>query len=854
MSNFGRQQHILRPESRAGQSTGGGRFTHALSAAIKREDYSRPPLPPTVSMGNHQPEEQLEEVEQKITLALQAIDANFDHCQRTMARDVMPKVERLAKLSSELLQASQPWLQFFMAVAAADDNEEGEAVQGLEDDEETKRGPIGVAQRVAIEEQLHKGDITARFPGEAEGMGRRQLEAWNNAGGAEDEDEPVDIDTEIATPQLTSRFMTQEIGFTTTSAKPDATPTTPRVRTLKRSAEMFSVSAKKRKLGTPAKSTSQQAGSGAGPSTPLSMMRALVHAKGRVGGGVGFRGMPGSGASYASKNSSSMDTDDLMPNTSPPITTTFTLPKSRRIAAAHGPKGKTPLAGSHGFGEEDDDDDILGEINSLIQRYDSPKRPGSVAASTVMGSTGMMSAARSEVSSSSIGGMSALVNKYASPTEVAVKAEEAKRIQGLVADMEEMLGEVEAMDRGGDSVEDDGDLETTGRVFAATATAAAAAAQSESTQEAEVAEADNEEVDDFNDDIPSPPRITSDINGAGVVVDEIPLNTVAAVTEAPVAAVVARGLNPARRTFGGGGIARNMLHMDVEAMDSEDMTVGHLSPLGNRGRIAAGVRPLQPPQVSGQRFHALAEHDEDDPFGPTPERRRPTAVSRSSRYNDAPISAQSERTTGAVNSDAPHSTRSWGGSAAVRSMQSSVTALGSEPTGTYDSSRLLHGGAGDLDTHTHDSAQLNESSLEFDGTTSILPTREMLQHAAAQAAGSSSAMIHDDEDDTRNSVVDSPGSSYSESMPLELRSFDVELFPPAFRAAPAALQLRGLYDLIRSQDQRIWALDDLVAELTAPTVSDELRGAGAGVLVVLLDLLARRRLVRKVDDGLWSAH
>ncbi|KAJ2825177.1 hypothetical protein GGI24_003229 [Coemansia furcata] len=115
-------------------------------------------------------------------------------------------------------------------------------------------------------------------------------------------------------------------------------------------------------------------------------------------------------------------------------------------------------------------------------------------------------------------------------------------------------------------------------------------------------------------------------------------------------------------------------------------------------------------------------------------------------------------------------------------------------------------------------------------------------------------MQHDDDGDTRNSVLDSPASSYSESMPLEPRSFDVELFPPAFRAAPAALQLRGLYDLIHSQDQRMWTQDDLVAELAAPSVSDELRGAGAGVLVVLLDLLARRRLVRKVDDGLWTAH
>ncbi|KAJ2032664.1 hypothetical protein IWW57_000096 [Coemansia sp. S610] len=802
MSNFGRQPHIQRPDSHA--SAGGvGRFTHALSAAIKREDYSRPPLPPSVA--GHQPEEQLEEVEQKITLALQAIDANFDHCQRTMARDVMPKVERLARLASDLIEASQPWLQFFLAVAA-DSKKNVEQVSAPDlDDDETVSAPMGLAQRMVVEE--HMQEATARFPGEAEGMGRSQMEAWNNAA-VEDEDDSIDIDAEIASPQLTSRFMTQELHMPAKNSH-DA-PTTPQVRHLKRSAEMFSGSAKKRKLGTPAKAA--QASSGAGPSTPLSMMRALVHAKGRTG--VGFYGVPGSGASRVSKNSSSMDTDDLMPNTSPPHTTTFTLPKSRRIAAAHGVKGRALLAGSQGFGEDDEDDDILGEINSLIRRYDSPKHPGSVAGSSMLGSVAG-SVARSEVPSS-LGDMSALVNKYASPAEGAVRAEDAKRIQGLVADMEEMLGEAEAMAR-----EDDGDVPP----------AAAAAAQNETVAE---------EIDAFDDDLPSPPRMTTDIDGAGVVVDDIP--PTAPATEAPPPAA-ARGLNPARRTFGGGGT----LQMDAEAMDSEDMTVGHLSPLGNRGRIAAGVRPLQPLlQVAVPRFHPLAEVDEDDPFGPTPERPRPMAVSRNSRYN-GPVSAQSERTVGAVGSDVPQSTRSWGGSAAVGSGQSSLTAFGSEPTGTYDSSRLIYGG--DLDTHVSESEPLGVG-LEFDGTTTILPTREMLQHAAAQAAEGSSAVA----DDAPGSGADSPGSLYSESMPLEPRCFDVDLFPPAFRAPPASLQLRGLYDLIRSQDQRIWALDDLVAELAALAVPEELSGAGSGVLVVLLDLLARRRLIRKVDGGLWTAH
>ncbi|KAJ1932641.1 DASH complex subunit ask1, partial [Kickxella alabastrina] len=116
MSQTVRYSNLTRPDSQAsGYGDNPGRFTQALSAAVKREHGS--------GAAAYSPEEQLEEIEQKITLSLQAIDANFDHCQRTMARDVMPKVEKLARLSGELLEASQPWLQFFMAVAAADDQD-----------------------------------------------------------------------------------------------------------------------------------------------------------------------------------------------------------------------------------------------------------------------------------------------------------------------------------------------------------------------------------------------------------------------------------------------------------------------------------------------------------------------------------------------------------------------------------------------------------------------------------------------------------------------------------------------------------------------------------------------------------
>ncbi|KAJ1826687.1 hypothetical protein LPJ70_007683, partial [Coemansia sp. RSA 2708] len=332
-----------------------------------------------------------------------AIDANFDHCQRTMARDVMPKVERLGRLSSELLQASQPWLQFFMAVAAADDD------SGAEPSVDARAGPAAVPDQVAAQ-----AEITARFP---ESPRRVHEDA-----------ESVDIDAEIATPQLTSRFMTQELG------RAEPTP-----RATKRMAEQLSASIRKR-------ARPMAGGQTGGGKTPVSMMRRLVHAPGSAA----------SAASAASKNSS-LGTSDLMPDTSPPHTTTFTLPKSRqRPRVAGAATGDARL----GFGDDDDDDEILDEINSLIKRYDSPqthrRKAGGLAQSQM--SIQSHGSARSHVSAQShmsmqsqtsahSEGMARLADKYASPGLPTVRVPgtaETRRVQGLVADMEEMLDEAEA--------------------------------------------------------------------------------------------------------------------------------------------------------------------------------------------------------------------------------------------------------------------------------------------------------------------------------------------------------------------------------------------------------------------------
>ncbi|KAJ2664930.1 DASH complex subunit ask1 [Coemansia sp. RSA 1200] len=1004
MSHYGKHKQLLfaRPDSRAsissaGSGIGGGRFTNALSAALKREDYSRPPLPPTATVvqpKSDSPDEQLEEIEQKITLTLQSIDANFDHCQRTMARDVMPKIEKLAKLSSELLEASQPWLQFFMAVAAADeqvdDDDDGgagasngnpsayihdqEYEDGMMENDETHQMPLALAQRVALEEQAHKGDITARFPSEATSYGAR-----TNGAADDDNESVIDIDAEIDTPQLTSRFMTEELRIgsarktsNSTKHESDMYPSTPRVRNLKRMAEQLSVSAKKRRLGTPGKEARYESGT---PRTPLSMMRALVNPKSSARSSRYGGGPPGSAISFASNNTSSMGTVDLMPDTSPPHTTTFVLPKSRRIAPARG-IGKVPAStgGKRRNGqsehkgnldndeeEDDDDDDILDEINTLIKRYDSPNNPQAapVSAATSRRSASLrsrsveqppVSIAKSDVALSvsdhmDESEMNALANKYASPT-TEPRPEEVAQVKNLVADMEELLDEVEAICDVDKRIANDG---------ADPIKQEAAENSSGKTGAADALDEDRDVLDDFEDDIPSPPKITTDLERPPVSVAELTSNsgdhniervqtTTAPTVPAPVPAaaaptaaaavgggIPARVVGPAarvagiqpRRTFGAG---RNMIRMDIEEMDNENMTIGHMSPLALRSRQAMLARnqsnsshpTTSPPaqattSTAASRFHALdpsGAFDEDDPFGPTPERNnvRPAAQHStngiSNHHRLAPSSVQSEQQRG--NAAYPLSTRSWSNHqglestreqptqeviSAERTSRSNTAVLGSDATSTYDTPGIgMVGGGGERGMHTTDS-QMNESSItiehndfesfnhasSIDGTTTILPTREMLQRAAQVAEGSvdhnqsdpedsrdlepmeqamsrrHSVMDEDEEDVTRNSAMSVTASSFSETGAPLVTTLSVDMFPPAFREPPASLQLLALYDLVKAQDQRIWALDDIVAA-AAESGAQELQGANASMFSVLLDLLSRRRLIRKITDNLWAAH
>ncbi|KAJ1953038.1 DASH complex subunit ask1, partial [Linderina pennispora] len=706
-----------------------GRFTNALSQALKHDEFTRPPLPPhTIASAQqprqYSPEEELEEIEQKITLTLQEIDANFDRCQRTMARDVMPKIEQMAKLSSELLEASHPWLQFFMSVASAEDQSDESFVRNVQAPEDepyshsmgaedtTRFGDMGPTQRATIEEQAGRGEITAQFPDKP-----MQLVIIDS----DEEAADSDADTEIASPQ------------------------TPRTGATKRIADQLSTSAKKRR-------------------------------------------------------------------------------RSRRIAPPRQPGNS---AGKEVAFEEDGDDDdeeneeeMLEEINTLLHRYESP-RPANDAAQSVseespaqeripdsakslplssvksMSSSSVIPVPASATKSPVVSengeddddiDMQALAAKYASP-QSAVRSESAHETGTGVPGPH---GNAEAMDI--DSADEDVHMEdidadeslispppqirttliplaagsqpsvngSAASTTAATATTAKALRRSQSQDMT---------ARPVSQAISSRPRPQSQ----NAMTRPQAQN---AATRPRSQDAIARPAVPNGRTWQFG--RHSLVSTDMQQADTDD-----ISPLANRGsrqqpstRIASS-HAVQPTTSYTERFQPLGMADgEDDPFGPSPVRtglpRRPQPVRSAPRQPDRPASAQSETAAGLrTERRRPQSAATVNASFTSRS----DTLMGSDVTTTILSPNLdlndtdHHG----LHANTTDS-QLNESSMSLenqdytgsgltnmDGTTTILPTREMLQQAARQARDSEaqntngleevSVLGGDDDDVTQTSFV-----------------------------------------------------------------------------------------------------
>ncbi|KAJ1914857.1 DASH complex subunit ask1 [Mycoemilia scoparia] len=269
------------------------------------------------------PDEQLEELEQNITLTLQAIDANFDSCQRSLSREVLPSIEKIAKLSGELLETSQPWLHFFMAVASAGESSGNSAREsqssgkfntassvnragtidgadnGMDDTSFMESVYLTSSQRAALEQA--PDNITARFPNENTARlgtkqrindqtatktptrGYQDTQETHNEDDDDDESDS-DWDAEIRSPQLTSHYMTsikrttRKTNITGQTSKDQSNPVEQSTRSTKSKASIF-----ESPMSKPPKFASIKglANSIAPPSSPFNRRLSEMQAAGR---------------------------------------------------------------------------------------------------------------------------------------------------------------------------------------------------------------------------------------------------------------------------------------------------------------------------------------------------------------------------------------------------------------------------------------------------------------------------------------------------------------------------------------------------------------------------------------------
>lgn len=92
--------------------------------------------------------EELEKLEQSITLTLQEIDHNFSRAHRIVTTNILPIVEQYGKHSEAVWEGSKFWKQFFEASANVSlsgyeaPNEEGEEEEGITADDETQESQL----------------------------------------------------------------------------------------------------------------------------------------------------------------------------------------------------------------------------------------------------------------------------------------------------------------------------------------------------------------------------------------------------------------------------------------------------------------------------------------------------------------------------------------------------------------------------------------------------------------------------------------------------------------------------------------------------------------------------------------
>lgn len=149
--------------------------------------------------------EELEKLEQSITLTLQEIDRNFSQAHRTVTQRILPVVEAYARHSADVWEGSKFWKHFFEASANVSLSGYEEAAVEEEEDDVTDTNDTSSTLHTLTDHEEE-----------------RQSHATPGAATADDDEEEFSVDspTQVTGPQTTPRLSTGGAGKKPTFRSP----------------------------------------------------------------------------------------------------------------------------------------------------------------------------------------------------------------------------------------------------------------------------------------------------------------------------------------------------------------------------------------------------------------------------------------------------------------------------------------------------------------------------------------------------------------------------------------------------------------------------------------------------------
>ncbi|EZF30015.1 DASH complex subunit [Trichophyton interdigitale] len=155
--------------------------------------------------------EELEKLEQSITLTLQEIDSNFNKAHRIVTSSIIPIVEQYAENSKDVWEASKFWKQFFEASANV-------SLSGYEE-----QPPIGNEQDTTVSANTTTTDDST-YQEESESYASPSSEHISINQEVKDEDDP-----DLSTLSLSPSHSTPRARGIPSRATPDDDTTSPRI-------------------------------------------------------------------------------------------------------------------------------------------------------------------------------------------------------------------------------------------------------------------------------------------------------------------------------------------------------------------------------------------------------------------------------------------------------------------------------------------------------------------------------------------------------------------------------------------------------------------------------------------------